>query len=92
MPQGWYGNSEGHRRAGRLGGLKSAVSRRRKAAFRERLKQTGTPAEAGSESAHEDGGAANLNSSSTAAKHQTGQTGRLATQPAQPTAAASDGG
>jgi DNA-binding LacI/PurR family transcriptional regulator len=41
MAQGWYGNSEGHRKAGRLGGLKSAATRRRKAAFRERLNSSG---------------------------------------------------
>lgn len=39
MARGWYGNSDGHRKAGRLGGLKSAESRRRKgrAEFGEQL-------------------------------------------------------
>jgi hypothetical protein len=38
MAQGWHGNSEGHREAGRLGGIKSAAVRRRKAQhFREQV-------------------------------------------------------
>ena len=31
MAQGWHGNSEGHARAGRLGGQKSAANRRARA-------------------------------------------------------------
>jgi hypothetical protein len=43
MAQGWHGNSEGHRKAGRLGGLKSAAVRRRKAQqFREQVAQSRT--------------------------------------------------
>lgn len=30
MARGWHGDSEGHRKAGRLGGLKSAQTRKRK--------------------------------------------------------------
>lgn len=42
MAQGWQGNSEGHAKAGRLGGLKSAANRRaREAAFGERVAAKG---------------------------------------------------
>lgn len=38
MAQGWHGNSEGHAKAGHLGGKRSAESRRiRKAQFGEKL-------------------------------------------------------
>lgn len=42
MARGWHGDSEGHRKAGRLGGLKSAQTRKRKSIkqpddFREHL-------------------------------------------------------
>lgn len=30
MARGWHGDSEGHRKAGKLGGLKSAQTRKRK--------------------------------------------------------------
>lgn len=30
MGRGWHGDSDGHRKAGRLGGLKSAQTRKRK--------------------------------------------------------------
>ncbi len=33
MAQGWHKDTEGHRRAGRMGGLKSAETRRKKAAL-----------------------------------------------------------
>lgn len=32
MARGWHGDSEGHRKAGQLGGLKSAQTRKRKSA------------------------------------------------------------
>lgn len=30
MARGWHGDSDGHRKAGKLGGLKSAQTRKRK--------------------------------------------------------------
>ncbi len=46
MARGWHGNSEGHARAGRLGGRKSAEVRQRNRAVRfgEQLQMNSTQA------------------------------------------------